>query len=199
MAGFLPQNGDAIQNTALRQIAFQISDRRFFIVHRARQAMQNMKQGDGIVPGVRRFRRRLQYVSPEGANFSLLHLSCRRPKAIFVEIEQANLMRTRQTGAGEEKTRSDSNIEVFQPQIFLVKRQKDGFGWTLPDKTVGQTVDANIVEFQNGWRIDRDAGFSVQLSRRGCPRSLHLSNIAKAGSSNLRIVASNSEVLLGLK
>lgn len=111
--------------------------------------MQNMKQGDGVVPRVRRFRRRLHYVSPEGANFSLLHLSCRSPEAIFVEIEQANLMRTRQAGTGDEKTCSHSNIEVFQPQMFFVKGQKNGFSWTLPDKTVGQTIHAQVVEFQN--------------------------------------------------
>jgi hypothetical protein len=180
MAGFLPQNGDAIENTGLRQIAFQISDRCLFIVHRARQAMQNMKHRDGVVPSVRRFSRRLHDVSPEGANFSLLHLSRRSAQAIFVEIEQANLMRTRQTGTGDEKSCSHSNIEVFQPQMFFIKGQKDGFSWTLPDETMGQTIHAQVVDFQNGWRIDRRAGFSIQLLRRGCSWSPHPSNIATA-------------------
>jgi hypothetical protein len=57
---------------------------------------------------------------------------------------------------------------VFQPQMFLVKGQKNGFGWTLPDKAVGQTIHAQVVEFQNCRRIDRCAGFSVQWLWRGC-------------------------------
>jgi len=41
---FIPQNGGAIENAIFRHIAFQISDRCLFIVHRARQAMQKIKQ-----------------------------------------------------------------------------------------------------------------------------------------------------------
>src|SRR5260370_42504094 len=52
--------------------------------------------------------------------------------------------------------------------MLFVKGQKDGFGSTLPDKTVGQTNHAQVIEFQNCWRIDRRAGFSVQLLWRGC-------------------------------
>ena len=44
MIGFIPQNGGAIENAVFRQIAFQISDGCLFIVHRARQAMQKIKQ-----------------------------------------------------------------------------------------------------------------------------------------------------------
>ena len=110
-----------------------------------------------------RFRVRLHHISQVRANVSALYLSRRSPQAIFVEIEQAHLMGSRQTGTGNVKTSSYSNIQVFLAQMLFIKRQKDGLRWTLPRETVRQTKHAEVIQFQNRWGIDRRARFSVQL------------------------------------